>query len=81
MERGVDVVWSMLGPEELLRSLLRDADALAGAGVPASLITTFHAGAETGWSSADLPLLDEARSLVDGPPGKVYGHLVVDEAQ
>jgi hypothetical protein len=33
-----------------------------------------------GWSDADLPLLDEARTLVDGPPHR-YGHLIVDEAQ
>jgi DNA helicase IV len=28
-----------------------------------------------------VPLLDEAASLVDGPPGRTYGHVVVDEAQ
>jgi DNA helicase IV len=33
-----------------------------------------------GWSDADLPLLDEARALLDGAP-KRYGHLIVDEAQ
>ena len=81
VERSVDEVWPVLDPGELLRSLFGDADALAGAGVPAWLIRTFRTGAETGWSSADLPLLDEARSLVDGPPEKVYGHVVVDEAQ
>ncbi|MGP5714496.1 HelD family protein [Brachybacterium tyrofermentans] len=79
--RSVDEVWPMLRPEDLLRSLLGDADALAGAGVPVELIETLRTGAEAGWSSADLPLLDEARSLVDGPPEKVYGHVVVDEAQ
>jgi DNA helicase IV len=26
-------------------------------------------------------LLDEARELIDGPPPRVYGHIVVDEAQ
>ncbi|GAB1821474.1 HelD family protein [Herbidospora sp. RD11066] len=31
--------------------------------------------------TADLALLDEARALIDGPPGEVYGHIVVDEAQ
>ncbi len=35
----------------------------------------------TGWSSADLALLDEARALIDGPPETTYGHIVVDEAQ
>jgi DNA helicase IV len=33
-----------------------------------------------GWSEADLPLLDEARALLDGPPQQ-HGHVIVDEAQ
>ncbi len=33
-----------------------------------------------GWSDADLPLLDEARALISGPPTQ-YGHVIVDEAQ
>jgi len=33
-----------------------------------------------GWSDADLPLLDEARTLLEGPP-TAHGHLIVDEAQ
>jgi DNA helicase IV len=33
-----------------------------------------------GWSEADLPLLDEARALLDGPPTQ-HGHVIVDEAQ
>jgi DNA helicase IV len=32
------------------------------------------------WSQHDLPLLDEARVLVDGAP-RGYGHVIVDEAQ
>ncbi|MBV8561463.1 MAG: AAA family ATPase [Actinobacteria bacterium] len=32
------------------------------------------------WSEHDLPLLDEARILTDGPP-RAYGHVIVDEAQ
>ena len=32
------------------------------------------------WSEHDLPLLDVARTLVDGP-ARVYGHVIVDEAQ
>jgi DNA helicase IV len=35
---------------------------------------------ELEWSQHDLPLLDEARALVDGPP-RGYGHVIVDEAQ
>jgi DNA helicase IV len=33
-----------------------------------------------GWSESDLPLLDEARALIVGPPQQ-YGHVIVDEAQ
>jgi DNA helicase IV len=33
-----------------------------------------------GWSDADLPLLDEARAMLLGPPQQ-YGHVIVDEAQ
>ena len=32
------------------------------------------------WSDHDLPLLDVARTLVDGP-ARSYGHVIVDEAQ
>ena len=35
---------------------------------------------ELRWSAHDLPLLDVARTLVDGPP-RAYGHVIVDEAQ
>jgi DNA helicase IV len=36
--------------------------------------------AELRWSDHDLPLLDVARTLIDGPP-RAYGHVIVDEAQ
>ncbi len=36
--------------------------------------------ADLRWSEHDLPLLDEARTLVDGAP-RGYGHVIVDEAQ
>jgi len=36
--------------------------------------------ADLRWSEHDLPLLDLARTLVDGPP-RAYGHVIVDEAQ
>jgi DNA helicase IV len=35
---------------------------------------------ELEWSEHDLPLIDEARMLVDGAP-RGYGHVIVDEAQ
>ena len=36
--------------------------------------------ARSGWSEADLPLLDEARAVLVEPPTR-YGHVIVDEAQ
>jgi len=36
--------------------------------------------ADLRWSVHDLPLLDVARTLVDGPP-RAFGHVIVDEAQ
>ncbi|HEY3543910.1 MAG TPA: ATP-binding domain-containing protein [Gaiellaceae bacterium] len=36
--------------------------------------------ADLRWSVHDLPLLDVARTLIDGPP-RAYGHVIVDEAQ
>jgi DNA helicase IV len=35
---------------------------------------------ELRWSGHDLPLLDVARTLVEGP-ARTYGHVIVDEAQ
>jgi len=35
---------------------------------------------ELRWSDHDVPLLDVARALVEGPP-RAYGHVIVDEAQ
>ena len=32
------------------------------------------------WTSADIPLIDEAEAFIAGLPRK-YGHIVVDEAQ
>jgi DNA helicase IV len=36
--------------------------------------------ADLRWSDHDLPLLDVARTLIEGPP-RTYGHVIVDEAQ
>jgi DNA helicase IV len=36
--------------------------------------------ADLRWSDHDVPLLDEARALLDGAP-RSYGHVIVDEAQ
>lgn len=64
---GVDRIIERVWPR------LRAEDAVRGVVDPAA--------DTTGWSSADLALLDEARALIDGPPETTYGHIVVDEAQ
>ncbi|MCN9244422.1 AAA family ATPase [Streptomyces sp. RY43-2] len=83
LERAVEDLWPRLTPGEVVRTLLTDADAL-----PAYLrqftddqraLLRRTPGAP--WTDADVPLLDEAASLVDGPPEHVFGHVVVDEAQ
>ena len=42
--------------------------------------TVRGASSELQWSAHDLPLLDVARTLVEGP-ARAYGHVIVDEAQ
>ncbi|MGW4381441.1 HelD family protein [Kitasatospora sp. NPDC004531] len=83
LDRAVEQVWPRLTPGALVEALLADAGALA-AHLPsltgaqrASLLRAPGAP----WSAADVPLLDEAACLVDGPPERVFGHVVVDEAQ
>ncbi|MFE6052176.1 HelD family protein [Kitasatospora sp. NPDC056446] len=83
VDRAVEELWPRLVPGEVVADLLADADALRGH-LPqladeelASLLRTPGAP----WTEADVPLLDEAADLVDGPPAQAYGHVVVDEAQ
>lgn len=79
----IDTVWLRLDAATVLQQFLTDPDALAAAfpkfsrGDIASLIDAHS----TGYTSADPALLDEARTLIDGPPDQMYGHIVVDEAQ
>ncbi|MGW1463376.1 HelD family protein [Streptomyces sp. NPDC002308] len=82
-DRAVEALWPRLVPGDLVKALLTDADALAEhlprlTGRERSLLLR---GPDAPWTEADGPLLDEAASLVDGPPERTYGHVVVDEAQ
>ena len=83
MNRTLDALWPRPKPEQLVRRLLTRPDELAAA---AEGILDPHeqrllqSGRGKGWSDADLPLLDEARALLEGA-GRPYGHLIVDEAQ
>ncbi|WP_416972782.1 HelD family protein [Streptomyces sp. 4F14] len=67
VERVVEELWPTLTAEGVVRALFASGVPQLASGAP--------------WSDADIPLLDEAASLVDGPPARTYGHVVVDEAQ
>ncbi|MBL1083537.1 AAA family ATPase [Streptomyces actinomycinicus] len=82
-EGAVESLWPRLTPETVVRALLGDARTLA-THLPS--LTADERGrllrsAGAPWTDADVALLDEAASLVDGPPGRTFGHVVVDEAQ
>ena len=82
--RWLDRVWPAVSPDALVRSLLTSRPALEAAaeGVldpdEQQLLRRSRAG--FGWSEHDIPLLDEARAMLDEPP-RTFGHVIVDEAQ
>jgi hypothetical protein len=78
----LDTVWPAPRPDRVVRQLLSSSAFLAEAaeGVLADDEQRLLRRARSGWSAADLPLLDEARELLLGPPLR-YGHVIVDEAQ
>ena len=83
VDRAVEVLWPRLVPGDLVKALLTDAGALAERlpRLTAQERSLLLRGPDAPWTDADVPLLDEAASLVDGPPERTYGHVVVDEAQ
>ncbi|MGW2403070.1 hypothetical protein ACWCXK_00840 [Streptomyces sp. NPDC001739] len=83
MRRPLEALWPQLTPETVVHALLTDAEKMA-LHLPSltyeersRLLRTPGAG----WTDADGALLDEAAALVEGPPERIYGHIVVDEAQ
>ncbi|MFG3227246.1 HelD family protein [Kitasatospora sp. NPDC048194] len=83
VDRAVEALWPRLAPGDLVQALLTDADALAEflPHLSAPERSLLLRGPHDPWTDADVALLDEAASLVDGPPERTYGHVVVDEAQ
>ncbi|PKT71725.1 ATP-dependent DNA helicase [Streptomyces populi] len=83
VDRAVESLWPRLTPEGLVRTLLADARAMTRhlASLTGDERARLVRPSEAPWTDADLPLLDEAAALVDGPPEQSYGHVVVDEAQ
>ncbi|MEH3076707.1 MAG: AAA family ATPase [Quadrisphaera sp.] len=83
IDRAISEVWPRLRAEDVVRELLTDPQAAAQAMPELSVEQLAMVGVSVGrgWSRADLVALDEARTLIDGPPGTIFGHIVVDEAQ
>jgi DNA helicase IV len=88
IKKALDRVWPLVNASTLVRSVLTSRTTLERAA--AGLLSEAEIGAlqylnsrtlrELGWSRSDLPLLDEAESLLRGSP-QTYGHSIVDEAQ
>jgi DNA helicase IV len=78
----LDAAWPGLVPAKLLRALLTQPAFLAEAaeGILDDEEQALLRRRASGWSTADVPLLDELNALVGTPP-RSYGHVIVDEAQ
>ncbi len=75
-------VWPAPKPEQVVRQLLSSRERLAEAaeGILDAGEQRLLRRTRSGWSAADLPLLDEARALLLDDHER-YGHVIVDEAQ
>ncbi len=78
LTRFLDRAWPAPKPEQIVRRLLTARNAAEG--ILDADEQALLRRARSGWSEADLPLLDEARALLLGTPQQ-YGHVIVDEAQ
>jgi hypothetical protein len=83
--KAIDGCWRSVGAVALVKSLLtqrtflaRAADGVLDEHEQQQLLRP-RADAEA-WTAGDLPLLDEAETLIKGGP-RQYDHVVVDEAQ
>ncbi|MGZ8783871.1 MAG: HelD family protein, partial [Gaiellaceae bacterium] len=82
LNRVVERAWPAVTPEKLVRALFTTRAFLAEAaeGILDEAEQELLRRRGTGWSDADVPLLDEAHALVGEPP-RTYDHVIVDEAQ
>jgi DNA helicase IV len=78
----LDRSWPVVKARALVERILSNADALAAAahGILDPAEQALIVRRRKRWTTADLPLLDEATGVLEGPPA-TYGHIVVDEAQ
>ncbi len=83
----LDRLWPSVAPAALVGDLLGGREGLEAAA--AGLLTDTEQrlvvrpkgrGSKSGWTTDEIPLLDEAESLINGR-ARSYGHIVVDEAQ
>jgi hypothetical protein len=82
LNRFLENVWPAPKPEQVVRQLLSSPERLAEAadGILDADEQRLLRRARRGWSAGDLPLIDEARSLLLDDHTR-YGHVIVDEAQ
>jgi DNA helicase IV len=82
--KWLDRVWPAVAPERLVRGLLTSRarlEEVAKGILDADEQRLLHRPrSRSGWSDADVALVDEAHALVAEPP-RLYGHVIVDEAQ
>jgi hypothetical protein len=74
--------WPLVSPDRLVQRFLTSRAALAAAadGILDAREQKLLLRRGSGWSDGDVPLLDEARTLLAEAP-HAYGHVIVDEAQ
>ena len=83
LNRTLDTLWPRPKVEQFVRRLLTNPEHLAAAAdgvLDEDEQRLLQSGRGKGWSDSDLPIVDEARALLDGPE-RPHGHLIVDEAQ
>jgi DNA helicase IV len=82
LDRILKAAWPVVSPDRLVRSLLTTRAALAAAaeGILDADEQKLLLRRGQAWSDGDIPLLDEARTVLGTPP-RAYGHVIVDEAQ
>ncbi|MFD9595214.1 HelD family protein [Kitasatospora sp. NPDC059973] len=83
LDRAVEDLWPRLTPGQVVHTLLAEGDDPAGhlQRFTDAQRALLRRTPEAPWTDGDVPLLDEAAGLVDGPPEQTFGHVVVDEAQ
>jgi DNA helicase IV len=88
LDRALDRIWPTITPPELVRQLLASEERIerAASGVlnETEKRLLYRKPVErldqVSWSLSDPPLVDEVQELIE-PAVRVYGHVVLDEAQ